>query len=1048
MNTYPQGRYLARFAALLLSGSLVFAQAIDEKATAKDDTTKQATQPVTVSATTAGSTTADNDVVTLTPFSVATDRDVGFVAASSFAGGRMATDLKDTPIAYSVLTKEFLETLALVDTEKAMDWAVNSSQSRDDGADRIYNYDGGTRTRVRGVLPKVMRNFFEFGRFGDTYNQDRIDYARGANALLIGNGGLGGALIMLTKQAQFGKPFAVLGFTMSDQGARRATIDFNQPAGDKLAFRGNLLLQDSDSWRDRVFDKRTGIYLTGSYRPTGKTQIRVDYEKFRQKELAALTHFNDYVSGWDGTTVFTAPTAALANSNALGVARYGTTNIMIPALGASTVMNWANTWRTMGGAESSVTPVNGVLSINPSTGAAGSYMIDIENEPANRFTIATAKSGFTVPGREDIAAPDTPTFKQYLDNLSVFIDQQLGENFFLQASYSGTTGGRDVNFLTGRLGNLYIDVNQKLPNGQANPYYLQPYVESPTRDDTGTGEDQLDEYRFAAAWTKDNTRFGSFKVNAIAGHTVRHTTNRTYTQVMMRNSNIRERPFLDTFGYRYYLNEPNKSYVTPGEVTYVDPITGTTNTYKVQRILDLNYADANNREAERTFDYLQAAAFAKLFKDRVTVLAGVRRDKFELQSWNMRTNPRTSYPADWDGTTYYTNPSAPADYFKLTSSQQNLYNPPDISQEVTTLTYGSVVHALPWVSGFYNYAETYDTSRSVQDINGRLVEPLLSDGWDAGIRFNFLDGRINASLATYGTTQNHTILTGPGFFQAILESNVMGDLSANGRNQRGLEALPLSYFDFQDSKARGEEFEIVANLTKNWRLTYNLAFPETLSSNRFNQTWAYLNANEATLRQIVLDTGATIDANGTASTTVSPTVSPDVNTAVSNWNSMQTWKKSNDPAIEVVNSNYKFTTNLYTDYRFSSGPVSGLRIGAGVQYRSKIQIGNRANDTIVNPANPLTAIDDPNVDGNTPVYMDPWYLVSLTAGYDIKLKHGRNIGLNLNVSNLLDEDRPIYFGASTRPRNGDITQPSRVTGGGPLYYLEPRTITLSARLTF
>ncbi|MEN9813050.1 MAG: hypothetical protein RL479_1736, partial [Verrucomicrobiota bacterium] len=41
--------------------------------------------------------------VRLSPFEVNTDRDTGFAAASSMAGGRLATDLRDTPVAYSVV---------------------------------------------------------------------------------------------------------------------------------------------------------------------------------------------------------------------------------------------------------------------------------------------------------------------------------------------------------------------------------------------------------------------------------------------------------------------------------------------------------------------------------------------------------------------------------------------------------------------------------------------------------------------------------------------------------------------------------------------------------------------------------------------------------------------------------------------------------------------------------------------------------------------------------------------------------------------------------
>ena len=48
---------------------------------------------------------ADAETVTLSPFTVSTDKDVGFVATSSLAGGRLAGNLADTPAAASAATR-------------------------------------------------------------------------------------------------------------------------------------------------------------------------------------------------------------------------------------------------------------------------------------------------------------------------------------------------------------------------------------------------------------------------------------------------------------------------------------------------------------------------------------------------------------------------------------------------------------------------------------------------------------------------------------------------------------------------------------------------------------------------------------------------------------------------------------------------------------------------------------------------------------------------------------------------------------------------------
>ena len=81
----------------------------------------------------ASGSTGQEAAVKLDPFSVSAQSDVGFVAANSLAGGRIATALKDTPVAYSVLTSEFLEAFNINDAGKAADFSVNTNQYQNDG---------------------------------------------------------------------------------------------------------------------------------------------------------------------------------------------------------------------------------------------------------------------------------------------------------------------------------------------------------------------------------------------------------------------------------------------------------------------------------------------------------------------------------------------------------------------------------------------------------------------------------------------------------------------------------------------------------------------------------------------------------------------------------------------------------------------------------------------------------------------------------------------------------------------------------------------------
>src|SRR4051812_18690949 len=54
-----------------------------------------------------------DEPIVLSPFTVQTQADTGFVAAQAVSGGRLSTELKDVAAAYSVLTRDFIDALQL-----------------------------------------------------------------------------------------------------------------------------------------------------------------------------------------------------------------------------------------------------------------------------------------------------------------------------------------------------------------------------------------------------------------------------------------------------------------------------------------------------------------------------------------------------------------------------------------------------------------------------------------------------------------------------------------------------------------------------------------------------------------------------------------------------------------------------------------------------------------------------------------------------------------------------------------------------------------------
>src|SRR4051812_35171917 len=68
-------------------------------------------------------------IVELSPFTVNTSSDVGYVAENTLAGSRLNTRLRDTASSVAVFTKEFLDDLAITDVSELVRYSVNSEMS-------------------------------------------------------------------------------------------------------------------------------------------------------------------------------------------------------------------------------------------------------------------------------------------------------------------------------------------------------------------------------------------------------------------------------------------------------------------------------------------------------------------------------------------------------------------------------------------------------------------------------------------------------------------------------------------------------------------------------------------------------------------------------------------------------------------------------------------------------------------------------------------------------------------------------------------------------
>ena len=1054
----------------------------------------QAIAPTSTLAPSANEKIIPSGAIMLSPFEVNTEKDTGFAAASSLAGGRLAGDLRDTPVAYSVITRDFIDALGITDLQSAAEWTTSSTLNVDNGMQNFFAAPINYTTRGTGNT-RPQRNFFPQYNNGDSFNLERYDFGRGPNSILFGNGSLSGVSSATTKRAQTNRAAQNVQLSVGSWRNYRATFDTNYPLNDRLAVRAAGVWGDSSGWRLKDFDKRKAAFLTTTFRPFRGTELRVEGEYGNNSRQSGFTTIDDRLSGWNGLTVFKSAAGATtlpSNANALGIGRRGANYYVFdPFSGANAIMNYQNDPITLPGGNSTTTPLAGFVQGSlPSFASAGATFLHAVNIPTNRFGTAIANSFFRPPSEEFTISPDAPVLSQRFKDLQITFTQRFG-NFYFEVAGDSNRARAVINGEQNRSSNdTYIDINQVLPNGAPNPHFKQAYGDGSLM--RANRKFDYTNIRGAAAYVLD-TRFGNFAFNTLGGVN-RGEEDQDYRYLSVaqgddhRQWGFLESTVLQTVRIRRYWNDLSRPIpdLSLAKIKYVDPNTSTEK--DIQPLWAVNIARRDTERIDTSkFKYVLGSINAKFFKGRLVVLGAVRRDSYFFQT--VQQLDKGDYPLNWDGLTRIMRAGPPADFAKLTYRQRDAkgnpigdlleaairpriapngdrdplyandrfkddYNPIPVQGTQITRSVGSVLHAASWLNPSINFAETFNPPGGIVRIDARQLEPTISTGVDYGLRMELLQNRLNLNFTYYQTKEINGAISqdGPSFFNSLYDANIVGDQSAAGRNIRGAGALPVQYRDIRTRSGNGFEFEVVYNPSRAFRLTGSISFPKVYESNLYPDVKAYIDKNTALFKQIAKDAGVLIDANDSASVDLSIPInnrSPDATNAMNAYNNIVAFRKNIVDGKRLAQD--QPILNVFGDYTFQSGYLKGLRAGAGVRYRGKQIIGSRAADTVVDPTNPTRAIDDPTVDAYTAVYTPTdYYIVTATMSYSWRLKSRREIQANLVINNLFNDRGPQYSSiaqtaSALRPKGGDYTTPARETV--PLTFALKQPISYNIQLT-
>ena len=191
------------------------------------------------------------------------------------------TPLRDIPQSISVVTKEQIRDQSMSSVSEVVAYVPGiTSHQGENNRDQLVIRGNNTSADffLNGVRDDVQY-------YRDLYNVERVEALKGPNSMLFGRGGGGGVVNRVSKEAGFS---ALREITLQGGsfGNKRFTTDFDQPLGNKIAFRINGLYENSGSFRDGVDLERYGVNPTATFVVGQKTAVKLSYEHFHDGRVA------------------------------------------------------------------------------------------------------------------------------------------------------------------------------------------------------------------------------------------------------------------------------------------------------------------------------------------------------------------------------------------------------------------------------------------------------------------------------------------------------------------------------------------------------------------------------------------------------------------------------------------------------------------------------------------------------------------------------------------------------------------------------------------
>jgi outer membrane receptor protein involved in Fe transport len=908
------------------------------------------------------------DPILMNPFEVNTERDRGYFGGNTLAGGRADTPLKITPASISVMTKEFMEDFDVTDLNQALQWTV--------GADAPTGGESGAfggnrfQTSFRGVDGNgnfPVRNGSINYYVADAYNTERLDFSRGPNAALFGDGGPGGLQGSTSKQAKLDNNSTTISARIDSYGGYRGTVDTNYGV-DRVALRLNLLHQNIKSYQDGTTNKQNGLTAALTVKLTDKTRFRAEVQRDAEKNVAYRKSYAEQASRWNRTTS-NVDNTAIANFADFGLTQVSSTNdYLVWNFGTNSLLNYKG---------------------NQYASVGLGFSIPWEGRP----DIPNFKPGIS---KKFFLGPADAKIDRDFNAQSYWLEHSFSRDLYLQLGIVKNDGDPFYDYTDQLPGDYRIDVNRLLPTGAANPNFGKAY------SDFGQSfqyqQDKVREYKAAGTYHFTWQRFFNldqrFSVNAGWRRTTFEAKNAAWRWA---NNPLVPDPnnSVNQLRYRVYWDNPRPSIgsVTPPAVSGMNWV----------------FVETGGNINQRTITYGQIVSQSNFFDERLVITGSFRRDRAEGDFLSRISNDPVTFRNVGGFETFGGSNVFVPGLHRVRKLYQN-----SPSGGIVTYPFRGMNRWIAPLGFFGNYSSNFSqianaTIPLISEDNPPLTR---STTRDFGLRYAMGDGIAYFTLTKYNTQQYDQLSGwgGRGDWQNLYTNLGFTDT-------RYVTGTGFNFQDVASRKLEGWEAELIANPTRNVSFTLNYSHPIVYTIYESRDRRAFYASNLSYYQSAAAaSTGQVVNGK----TILDPS---QIQTAMLNIeNSL-----NGTTAGTLGNNLERHRVNLAGSYRFTEGKFKGLGLTAGFNYRSYKKVGSRDARIKFNTANPT--VQQTTEAAFDYLWVKPTW--STTAGANYTHRFGRYTGrFQINITNVLNDDRPQWNSYSVITAGQLQNLPNSVTSNG------------------